>query len=66
MIGVVGAALVAVAVKANVLLGALTDTQHPRALLLLLCMVSGASERMVPNLVGRVGGMFPDGGKAGT
>jgi len=60
-IGVLGAALVAAAVKANLLLGALADTQHPRALLVLLCIVSGASERIVPNLVGRVEEMFPNG-----
>ena len=51
--GLVGALLVALAIKANLLLGAMA-TAGGLPLLLLVCIVAGASERLVPSLIARV------------
>jgi hypothetical protein len=52
--GAVGAVFVSLAVKANLLLGALNAPDSDSTLLYLLCLVSGASERLVPGLIARV------------
>jgi hypothetical protein len=53
IIGAVGAALVALAIKAGMLLSSV-QPQHAFATLLVFCMVAGISERLVPSLVERV------------
>jgi hypothetical protein len=52
--GAVGAVIVALAVKANLLLGLVNDARGDSTLLYFLCLVSGASERLVPGLIARV------------
>lgn len=53
--GAVGAIFVALAVKANLLLGVINASpSDPTILLFLLCIVAGASERLVPGLIARV------------
>jgi len=53
--GGAGAALVALAIRSEVILGGvLAASGHRLALLLALCMTSGVSERFVPSLVERV------------
>ncbi len=49
--GNAGALLVALAVKANVALGLTQSFDHSLAALLVLCIVAGASERLVPGLI---------------
>ncbi len=56
-VGVLGAALVALAVKANLLVGAITNFESAEmrlACLGALCFVAGASERFVPNLIRKI------------
>ena len=52
--GAVGAVFIALAVKANLLLGVLASAGGESSFLYLLCLVSGASERLVPGLIARV------------
>ncbi|MDT5063468.1 MAG: hypothetical protein QOH63_3927 [Acidobacteriota bacterium] len=54
--GMAGAILVTLAVKANILLGALDSAEKSLPLLLVVAMVAGASERIVPNLIKTVEG----------
>ena len=49
--GILGSLLVALAIKANIVLGLANSSGHEFALLLLLCVVGGASERLVPSLI---------------
>ena len=49
--GVIGALLIALAIKAGLILGAATFPGSKFALLLCLCIVAGASERVVPNII---------------
>ena len=51
--GGIGAVFVVLAIKSNVLLGLLSTPDKP-ALLYLLCLVAGASERLVPGIIGRI------------
>lgn len=55
--GMAGAALVTLAVKANVFLGALDSTEKSLPLILTIAMIAGASERIVPNLIKKVEGI---------
>jgi hypothetical protein len=49
--GLIGALLVALAIKAGLILGGATFSGSKLALLLCFCIVAGASERLVPNIV---------------
>lgn len=49
--GLVGALLVALSIKAGLILGGTHFSGSPLALLLAFCMVAGASERFVPSLI---------------
>ena len=52
--GMVGALLMALAVKENLILGFINSVEHPFGVLLLLCILAGASERFVPSLIKHV------------
>ena len=52
--GAAGALLVAFAVQADVFLSFTKASQHSLAILLVLCVAAGASERLVPSLIKRV------------
>lgn len=52
--GLVGAGLVALAIKSGFLLGGTRFDGDKLALLLMFCTVAGASERLVPNLIDKV------------
>ncbi|MBI3249090.1 MAG: hypothetical protein HYZ50_21515 [Deltaproteobacteria bacterium] len=54
--GWLGTLVVVLAVKANVLLGVVGNSHENRALLLLLALVAGASERLIPSLIQQVEG----------
>jgi hypothetical protein len=54
IIGIAGAFLCAVAVKANILLGFINASEFSLSILLTICIVSGASERFVPELIKHV------------
>lgn len=57
VVGVLGAFLVALAIKANLLVGAITRFDTPIlafASMATICFVAGASERIVPNLIRRI------------
>lgn len=58
IVGMLGALLVALAVKADMLLGMINSSKEPFALLLTVCFVAGASERIVPSLIKQVEGMI--------
>jgi hypothetical protein len=52
--GAVGAALVALGIKAELLLSVISSSSQPLTLLAAVCMVAGASERLVPDFIERV------------
>jgi hypothetical protein len=52
--GFIGALLVALAIKAGLILGGTTFSGSKFALLLCLCLAAGASERVVPSLISSV------------
>lgn len=54
IIGIAGAFLCAVAVKANILLGFINSSEFSLPILLTISIVSGASERFVPDLIKHV------------
>ncbi len=54
IVGVIGAFIAALAVKANFALGVINDTKAGLPLLMLLCVIAGYSERLVPELIHRV------------
>jgi hypothetical protein len=51
--GTLGAVVVALAIKGNLVLGQVAPTAHTQELFLFLCMIAGWSERLVPNLIER-------------
>ena len=53
-VGLAGAAFVALAIKGGILLGGAHFAGSQFALLLAFCVAAGASERMVPNLIGKI------------
>ena len=53
-IGAVGAVLVALAVRANLVLGIANSAGGDSSLLYLLCLVSGVSESLMPGLIAQV------------
>jgi hypothetical protein len=54
--GTTGALLVALAVKSDLVLGALNGQEKTLSLLAAICIVAGASERILPNLIKNVEG----------
>jgi len=50
-VGVIGALFVAIAIKADLLLGVTHSSSHPFLALIAACVVAGASERLVPGLI---------------
>ncbi len=60
--GAIGALLVALAIKAGLILGGTTFSGNQFALLLCLCIGAGASERLVPSLVTTVERATSNGG----
>lgn len=53
-VGSIGALVMALAVKANLLLGFTKSLDHSLAALLAICIVAGASERLVPSFIKKV------------
>ncbi len=49
--GLIGALLVALSIKAGIILGGASFSGNPQALLLAFCIVAGTSERLVPSLI---------------
>ena len=64
--GTLGAVLVALAIKAQLILGFMEGKGYSLESLVLLCMVAGLSERLVPNLVEQVEGKVMPGGSPRT
>jgi hypothetical protein len=58
--GMAGALLIGLAVKSNLILGAINSSEKSLALLLAVSIVAGASERIVPNLIKKVEGTILD------
>ena len=52
--GAVGGLLVGLAVKANLILGFVSDSPHSLAVLSTICLAAGASERMVPGFIDKI------------
>jgi hypothetical protein len=52
--GAVGATLVALGIKSELLLSVISSSSEPLTLLAAICMVAGASERLVPDFIERV------------
>jgi len=52
--GMLGSLLVALAVKANIVLGLTQSSGHEFAFLLAICIVGGSSERLVPSIIERM------------
>jgi hypothetical protein len=55
MAGMAGAFFAALAIKADLLLGVFQSLSHPFLALIVACIVSGASERLVPGLIRKMG-----------
>jgi hypothetical protein len=55
VVGVAGACIVALAIKANLVLGSI-NAINSLALLIVICIIAGASERLVPNLIKQIEG----------
>ncbi len=55
LVGMAGALFVALAIKADLLLGVFHSLTHPFLALLVACLVGGASERLVPGLIDTMG-----------
>jgi len=51
IVGMLGALFLALAIKANLVLGLSQTWPHPTLALLIFCIVAGASERLVPGLI---------------
>jgi len=50
-VGLLGALFLALAIKANLILGLSQTWPHPLLALLIFCIVAGATERLVPGLI---------------
>lgn len=50
IVGMIGAGIVALAIKANIILGTI-NSLNSLTLLIVVCIIAGASERIVPNLI---------------
>lgn len=54
IVGMLGALLIALAVKSEIFFSVLNTASNPLAVLLTVCTVAGASERIVPSLIKKV------------
>lgn len=61
VLGAIGALLTALAVKANLLLGAINKAEGSLLMLCVVCLIAGASERLVPSLIQQFEGFFAKG-----
>jgi len=61
VLGAIGALLTALAVKANLLLGAINKAEGSLLMLCVVCLIAGASERLVPSLIQQFEGFFTKG-----
>jgi len=59
--GMAGAFVVALAERVNLIGGMVNSLPHPFAALILVCVIAGASERLVPDLINRLEGTFHSG-----
>mgnify|MGYP001037253028 CR=1 FL=1 len=57
VVGMIGALLVALAIEAGMFLGVINTSTYSLTLLLAVCLIAGASERMAPSIIRRVEGM---------
>jgi hypothetical protein len=57
VVGMLGGLLIALAIKSEIFFSVLNTASNPLAVLLTVCTVAGASERIVPSLVKKVEGM---------
>jgi len=57
IVGMLGALLVALAIKANIFFGMINSSENTLAVLLTVCTVAGASERIVPSIIKQVEGI---------
>lgn len=55
-VAIIGAFIVALAVKVNIIGGFVKETVDPLLVTLLLCLASGASERILPSLISKLEG----------
>lgn len=55
-VGAIAGFLFALAIKSNILLGAVNNSQRSLSLLLVICIVAGASERLLPSLIRQLEG----------
>lgn len=62
VVGMAGALFLALAVKADLLLGIFRSLPHPFLGLLVACLIGGASERLVPSLISTMGKSLHSGG----
>jgi hypothetical protein len=60
VVGMAGALVVALAIKADLLLGSLHSLTHPFLALLVAGVVAGMSERFAPGVISRMGKWMPD------
>jgi hypothetical protein len=56
IIGCIAGFLFALAIKSNILLGTINNSDKSLSLLLLICIVAGASERLLPSLIRQLEG----------
>jgi hypothetical protein len=56
--GMAGAVVALLAVRVNLIGGIVNGMPHPFAALMLVCVIAGASERLVPDLINRLEGTF--------
>jgi hypothetical protein len=62
-VALLGAMLVAICLKVNLVLGMPSGLDSPRLYLIAFCIIAGASERIVPDLIQKVGGSTNGGNK---
>lgn len=63
IVGIAGALFIAIAIKADLLLGVFHSLTHPFLALLAVCVVGGATERLVPGLINNMAKSLSKHGK---
>ena len=56
LVGVMAGLIFALAIKSNILLGAVNKSEQALAILLIISIIAGASERLLPNLIKQIEG----------
>jgi len=54
IVAVIGALIVALSIKANIVGGFTNNMSNPTAFLILFCIASGASERLLPSIISKI------------